>query len=89
MPLRAIFEALGAEGEWNPAAQTIRAMRRGVGVGMNIGQGAMTRNGVLIPLDVAPQIIGGRTFVPVRAIAECFGADVTWDAATMTITISE
>lgn len=40
-----------------------------------------------IQLDVPAQLIGGRTLVPVRAIAEAFGCDVKWDPATRTANI--
>ena len=36
--------------------------------------------------DVAPQIINGRTMVPVAPIFEAFQAQVIWDSATQTIT---
>ena len=32
-----------------------------------------------IELDVPAKIINGRTLVPVRFIADCFGVDVQWD----------
>lgn len=35
--------------------------------------------------DFSPQIIKGRTFVPVRAVAEDLGAVVKWDAAHRTV----
>ena len=37
--------------------------------------------------DVPPIIVGNRTLTPVRAIGECLGATVNWDAATQTVTI--
>ena len=37
--------------------------------------------------DVAPQIIDGRTMVPVRFIAELFGCEVAWDDATQSVII--
>ena len=37
--------------------------------------------------DVAPQIIDGRTMVPVRFIAELFGCEVSWDANTQSVII--
>jgi len=40
-------------------------------------------NGQEINPDVPPQIINGRTMVPVRWVAEALGADVHWDARTM------
>lgn len=41
-----------------------------------------------LTLDVPPQIINGRTMVPVRFISEGLGADVEWDGATKTVTIT-
>ena len=40
-----------------------------------------------IETDVAPQIVDGRTLVPIRFIAENFGADVNWVAETRTVDI--
>jgi len=45
--------------------------------------------GFRIALDVPAKIVGGRTLVPARAVAESFGADVQWDQATRTVTITE
>ncbi|MZQ75500.1 MAG: hypothetical protein GT589_04995 [Peptoclostridium sp.] len=39
--------------------------------------------------DVPPVIKEGRTLIPVRAILEGFGANVEWDAATKTVTITK
>ena len=39
-------------------------------------------------VDVKPIIKDGRTLVPVRFIAESFGATVGWDAASRTVTVS-
>jgi len=44
-------------------------------------------NGQEIKPDVPPQIIGDRTMVPVRWIAEALGAEVEWDAASRTVII--
>ena len=41
---------------------------------------------VQVEFDVQPQLIGGRTMVPLRAIFEALGADVFWDSKTETIT---
>lgn len=45
-------------------------------------------NGQEIKPDVPPQIINGRTVVPVRWIAEALGAEVTWDDKTRTVSIN-
>lgn len=43
-------------------------------------------DGEIIDFDVEPQIINGRTMVPMRAIFETLGATVLWDEETETIT---
>jgi len=88
VPLRAIFEALGAEVEWVASTQTVTAVREGVTVSLKIGSNILTRNGEQIRLDVPAQIVGGRTLVPARAIAESFGAEVSWNQNTQTMTIN-
>lgn len=45
-------------------------------------------DGKYIPSDVAPQIVNGRTFVPLRAISTALGADVRWNGSAQTVTIS-
>ncbi len=46
-------------------------------------------NGVKVQTDVSPQIIGGRTMVPIRAVAEALDADVMWYPATNTVAITK
>ena len=89
VPLRAIFEALGAEVDYEQSTQTVTAVRDNITVSLTIGSNILTKNGEQITLDVPAQIIGGRTLVPARAIAESFGAEVIWDAATRVVTITE
>ena len=52
------------------------------------GKKALVKNGEVIELDVAPQIIGSRTLVPVRAVAESFDCKVEWEAETKTVIIT-
>ena len=87
VPLRAIFEALGADVDWDDATKTITAVKGETTIKMQIGNDKMTRNGTESTLDSAPVIIDSRTLVPVRAIAESFGSDVSWDGETKTVII--
>ena len=89
VPLRAIFEALGADVEWEQSTQTVTAVRDDITVTLTIGSNILIKNGEEIELDVPAQLIGGRTLVPVRAVAESFGAEVGWDQSTRTVTIIE
>jgi hypothetical protein len=88
VPLRAIFEALGAEVIWEPEIQEITAIRGETNIALMIGSNIMFRNGESSIIDVPPMILDGRTLVPTRVIAESFGAAVNWDAATSTVTIT-
>ncbi|MDF9410046.1 copper amine oxidase N-terminal domain-containing protein [Pelotomaculum isophthalicicum JI] len=45
-------------------------------------------NGDIIQPDVPPQIINGRTMVPIRFVAEALGANVQWDAQTNSVIIT-
>ena len=89
VPMRAIFQALGARVEWDGNTKTAIAEKDGVTVSLTIGSGVMVRNGESIELEVPAIARGGRTLIPVRAVAESFGADVKWDAEKRTVTINE
>ena len=89
VPLRAIFEALGASVEWDDATKTVTSVKGDTTVKLTIGNAAITVNGEDKALDVPAQIVDSRTLVPVRAIAESFGCDVAWDDATKTVTITK
>ena len=80
VPIRVITEALGGQVAWNEAAKEVTLTINGKEIKMTIGK-ALEKYGV------APVIIGDRTFVPVRFVADELGAVTTWDDATKTVTI--
>jgi len=88
VPLRAIFEALGAEVDWNPETQTVIGTKGDIIVILTVGSMTPTVNGQVVPIDVPAQIVDDRTLVPVRFVAESFGVDVDWDSDTRTVTIT-
>lgn len=88
VPLRAIFEALGAEIEWDGETQTIKATKGDLSISLKIGSNNMTVNGENKELEVPAQSIDGRTLVPVRAISEAFGCDVQWDGNSSAVEIT-
>jgi len=87
VPMRLIFEAMGAEVDWDGDTQTVTATHGDITVIMQIDNEIIIVSGVEIALDVPPMLIDGRTLVPARAVAESLGADVDWDNATRTVII--
>lgn len=82
VPMRAIFEALGVKVEWKKATRTVVGDWGYDSMSLKIGEKKIHMgDGRTIAIDVPARIIGDRTLVPVRAIAESLGAEVNWDAA--------
>ncbi|MBO5454859.1 MAG: copper amine oxidase N-terminal domain-containing protein [Clostridia bacterium] len=89
VPLRKIFESLGAAVLWEDSTYTVTATKGDITVVMQINNNDMTVNGEKITLDVPPQLVSGRTLVPVRAVAESFESIVEWDDVTQSVIITE
>lgn len=87
VPLRAIFEELGAEVQWDGESKTITAVKDNVTIALTIGKAQMLKNGEPIDLDIAPIITYDRTLVPFRAVAEAFDCKVSWNEETRTVVI--
>ncbi len=88
VPMRAIFEALGAEVGWDDAAKTASGKTATTEVSLTIDNKEAKVNGKAVTLDVPAQIIESRTMVPVRFIAESLGCEVEWDGDTKTVIIT-
>jgi len=99
VPMRKIFEALGAEVQWDGETQTIYATRGVTEIVLQIGNCEMmidsniftssTMSAYAVTLDVPPLLVGDRTLVPVRAVAEGLDADVQWDGDARTVIITK
>lgn len=89
VPLRAIFEALGAEITWDNKTQTVTATKDGVTITLKIGEKSATKNGETVELDQEAIALNGRTMVPVRFIGESFDTEVVWDQETGGIYVVE
>jgi hypothetical protein len=87
VPLRAIFEWLGAEVDYDFATREITATKDSHAIRVRIGSPTASVDGATIPLDVAATEAGGRTYVPLRFVSEAFGAEVDWDAEARTVTV--
>ena len=87
VPVRAIFEALGAKVEWVEETQTVVSEMGETKVSLKIDQRYLDKNGEIILLDVPATLVGQRTLVPVRAISEAYGCNVSWNEFTNTVII--
>lgn len=93
LPFRAVLEAIGAEVGYDAETSTVSARRDGVDLAMVLGQNtaSVTEDGQTrtVEMDVTPYVKNGRTYVPVRFVAEAFGCNVGWDGDTRTVIIAD
>lgn len=91
VPMRAIFEALGAEVAWDGEDRTVISYDpvSDVSITMQIDSDVMFVGETAVKLDVPAKIVSDRTFVPLRAISESMNSEVNWDGATRTVTIEK
>jgi FtsP/CotA-like multicopper oxidase with cupredoxin domain len=87
LPIRVIIESLGGTVEWNAKEQKVTITLNGHSIILWIVKTTALVDGSKTTLDVASQIINGRTYLPLRFIAENLNALVQWDQSTKTVTI--
>jgi hypothetical protein len=78
VPLRSMFEQMGATVSYDPASKTADVSKPGSDVKVTVGKPEVVINGESRPLDVPPEIYKGAIVVPVRVISEGMGAYVQW-----------
>ncbi len=88
VPLRAIFEALGATVDWDEHTRTVVSTKNGIRVSLTVNYPRIDVNGEDVTLDSPPRIVNGRTLVPVRAISEAFKTNVEWNESEKTVVIT-
>lgn len=91
VPMRAIFESVGATVEWIADTKTVLAVYNVGGeekfLVLQIDNKNAFVNEEQVILDVPAKIISDRTFVPLRFVMESLGYEVTWDQNTYTANI--
>ncbi len=88
VPLRGVFEKMGANVLFDNASKTIYAIKGATNISLQLGQSIATVNGVQRTLSVPATAVGGTTLVPLRFVSEALGADVRWQAASRTVIIN-
>ena len=101
VPMRFLFEQLGAEVEWDETTNTATAVLApsteqqiqtfGIAeektVSFSIDNPTATVNGTAAAMDVPARLMNDKTMVPLRFLSENLGYTVTWDEATKTATV--
>lgn len=88
VPLRGIFESLGADVIYEPAQRRIKATDSQRTVELTLGQKQAFVDGRQVYLDVPADTLEGRTMVPLRFVSEALGADVKWLSAGRIVAIT-
>mgnify|MGYP004508544235 FL=1 len=89
LPIRFVAEAFGAAVGWDGDTATATVAAGDTVITVRIGEKQILVNGAAVPLDTAAFIEGGRTYLPVRAVADALGAAVGWDGDTATATLTK
>lgn len=87
VPLRGVFESLGAQVTYDASRRSINAVRGGTQIQLTVGSRQAYVNGEARSLDAPPVAMGGRVMVPLRFVSEALGAEVKWQAYNRTVSI--
>ena len=102
VPMRFLFEQMGAEVVWNDATQTATAtvpvtteeeiqtfgLAEEKSVTFSVDNTTATVNGSAATMDVPARLINDKTMVPLRFLSENLGFNVQWDEATRTAIVT-
>jgi|GEM_PF-1104937 len=92
LPIRSLVESLGGNVAWYPKTRQVGITLNGHTILLTIGKNMALVDGIKTPIDsnnpkVVPEIINGRTYLPLRFVAENLGCMIDWDPTTKTISI--
>lgn len=88
VPMRSLFESLGATVDWNAATNTATATKGATSVSVQLGSKTAYVNGTAKTMEVAAQSISNKTMVPIRFVSEAFNAKVWWEEDTETVYVA-
>lgn len=87
LPARAILEPLGAQFAWDSKSRTVTILKGTDKITLIIGRKEATVNGIKYSLDAPASIRQGRTFIPLRFVAEAFDSYVEWNGGNRTVKV--
>lgn len=87
VPLRFIFETMGADVDWEDATRTATVKNDEATISVSIDDASAKVNHVRKTMDVPARLVNDKTMVPLRFLSEELGFNVEWDEETRTATI--
>lgn len=87
VPLRGVFEKLGAQVDWLPATREAVITDGARTVRVQLDSNTATVDGKTVTMDVVAKAVSGRTMVPLRFLSESIGAKAIWVGSTRTVEI--
>lgn len=89
LPIRIVAESLGGTVTWNGELQRVTIQKGADVILITIGADTAYVNGTAVKLDAAAFVENGRTYLPLRFVSETLGAQVAWNEAEKTVTITK
>ena len=88
VPIRAVFEKMGAEVVWNDEDQSITVVKDKASAYMMISNGGIMINGEIQDLGYPVTLIDDAAYAPLTAIEKFTDTDVVWNARQTTVEIA-
>ena len=90
VPVRAFSEEMGAESiTWNAKTQTATVKKGEISIKITDGASYIEAAGRILYAPTGVKNINDRLFVPIRPLAAALSADVDWNGATRSVTLSK
>lgn len=89
VPLRTISEELGAKVDFDKGQEVITVVYKDTTIKVTIGSKSATINGEKKALQVAPQVVNGITYVPIRFVGEALGGVVEYQKGILKVQLDE
>ena len=87
-PAREVLAAIGCTTLWDTKTRTLTATKGQHTLRISVGKTTATVDAETRELPVPTVMVGDTLYMPLQTVAEVFGGEMTWDAATETASIS-
>ncbi len=88
LPVRAVGESLGLEASWDNTTKTATFKNAEKTAVVKIGSSTITVNNTPVALTAPAEIKNGSTMIELRSLATAFGVDISWNAATKSVSVN-